>query len=96
MKNKLYPCLWFDGNAKDTAEFYCSVFPNTAITTENALVVTVESAGQKFMLLNGGPHFKLNPSISFFVVCETTEEVDKTWELLLKDGSVLMPLDKYD
>ena len=96
MKNKLYPCLWFDGNAKDAAEFYCSVFPSTAITTENPLVVTVESTGQKFMLLNGGPHFKINPSISFFVVCDTTEEVDKLWELLLKEGSVLMPIDKYD
>lgn len=96
MKNPIYPCLWFDGNAKAAAEFYCSVFENTAITTENPLVVTFESAGQKFMLLNGGPHFKLNPSISFFVVFETIEEVDKTWEKLLNGGSVLMPLDKYE
>jgi predicted 3-demethylubiquinone-9 3-methyltransferase (glyoxalase superfamily) len=96
MKNPIYPCLWFDGNAKTAAEFYCSVFENTAITTENPLVVTFESAGQKFMLLNGGPHFKLNPSISFFVVFETIEEVDKTWEKLLNGGSVLMPLDKYE
>jgi len=96
MKNPIYPCLWFDGNAKTAAEFYCSVFENTAISTENPLVVTFESAGQKFMLLNGGPHFKLNPSISFFVVFETIEEVDKTWEKLLNGGSVLMPLDKYD
>jgi len=59
-------------------------------------VVTFESAGQKFMLLNGGPHFKLNPSISFFVVFEAIEEVDKTWEKLLNGGSVLMPLDKYE
>jgi len=96
MKNPIYPCLWFDGNAKTAAEFYCSVFENTAISTENPLVVTFESAGQKFMLLNGGPHFKLNPSISFFVVFETIEEVDKTWEKLLNGGSVLMPLDKYE
>jgi len=96
MKNPIYPCLWFDGNAKTAAEFYCSVFENTAISTENPLVVTFESAGQKFMLLNGGPHFKLNPSISFFVVFETIEEVDKTWEKLLNSGSVLMPLDKYE
>lgn len=96
MKNPIYPCLWFDGNAKAAAEFYCSVFENTSITTENPLVVTFESAGQKFMLLNGGPHFKLNPSISFFVVFETIEEVDKTWEKLLNGGSVLMPLDKYE
>ncbi len=96
MKNHIYPCLWFDGKAKETAEFYCTVFPDTLITTENPLVVTFESAGQKFMLLNGGPHFKLNPSVSFFVVCETIAEVDKAWESLQEGGSVLMPLDKYE
>lgn len=96
MKNSIYPCLWFDGKAKKAAEFYCSVFSNTVITNENPLVVNFESAGQKFMLLNGGPYFKLNPSISFFVVCETFAEVEKTWESLLDGGSVLMLLDKYD
>ena len=96
MKKPIYPCLWFDGKAKEAAEYYCSIFPDTAITAENPLVVTFESAGQKFMLLNGGPHFTINPSVSFFVVCETIEEVDKAWESLLDVGSVLMPLDKYD
>jgi predicted 3-demethylubiquinone-9 3-methyltransferase (glyoxalase superfamily) len=48
------------------------------------------------MFLNGGPHFVLNPAISFFVVCETVEEVDSAWTKLIEGGSVLMPLDKYD
>ena len=96
MSYPIYPCLWFDGNAKEAAEFYCTVFPNTVITAENPMVVMFESAGQKFMLLNGGPHFKLNPSVSFYVVFETVAEVDKTWESLFEGGSALMPLDKYD
>jgi predicted 3-demethylubiquinone-9 3-methyltransferase (glyoxalase superfamily) len=96
MTNPIYPCLWFDGNAKDAAELYCSVFPDLSIIAENPMVVIVESAGQKFMLLNGGPHFTINPSISFYVVCETVEEVDKAWGNLTDGGSILMPLDKYD
>jgi len=96
MQNEIFPCLWFDGKTKEAAEFYCSIFENTKITSENSLVITFESVGQKFMLLNGGPYFTINPSVSFFVVCETEEEIDKTWKKLLEGGSVLMPLDKYD
>jgi predicted 3-demethylubiquinone-9 3-methyltransferase (glyoxalase superfamily) len=96
MNNPIYPCLWFDGNAKEAASFYCSVFDNTRITDENAFTVIFESSGQKFMCLNGGPEFTLNPSISFYVVCETEAELDRYWNLLSKGGMVLMPLDKYD
>jgi predicted 3-demethylubiquinone-9 3-methyltransferase (glyoxalase superfamily) len=96
MNNPIYPCLWFDGNAKDAAEFYCSVFKNSVITSESPMVVMFESAGQKFMFLNGGPQFKINPAISFFVSCETAEETEVTWKKLLDGGTVLMPIDKYD
>ena len=96
MTHPIYPCLWFNGKAKEAADFYCSVFPGSVITAENPMVVMFESAGQKFMLLNGGPHFTLNPSVSFYVACETVEEVDKAWKKLLDGGSVLMPLDKYE
>ncbi|MEI8115124.1 MAG: VOC family protein [Bacteroidia bacterium] len=96
MTHPIYPCLWFNGKAKEAADFYCSVFPGSVITAENPMVVMFESAGQKFMLLNGGPHFTLNPSVSFYVACETVEEVDKAWKKLLDGGSVLMPLNKYD
>jgi predicted 3-demethylubiquinone-9 3-methyltransferase (glyoxalase superfamily) len=95
MKNSIYPCLWFDGNAKEAAELYCSAFGNSAIKSENPMVVIFELNGQKFMGLNGGPMFKPNPSISFFVNCETPEEVEKSYGKLLEGGSVLMQLDKY-
>lgn len=95
MTNPITPCLWFDGNAKQAAEFYSTVFADSKISSENHFVVTFESAGQRFILLNGGPHYTLNPSVSFYVVLETIGEVDKTWEKLLEGGSVLMPLDKY-
>ncbi|MCU7552013.1 VOC family protein [Chitinophagaceae bacterium LB-8] len=96
MTNIIYPCLWFNGNAKEAATFYSTVFSNTKITSENPIVVTFESAGQRFMCLNGGPEFTFNPSISFFVLLENEEELDKAWNVLLEGGSVLMPLGKYD
>ena len=94
--NMIYPCLWFDGKAKEAADFYCSVFDNSVITYENQMVVIFESSGQKFMCLNGGPEFTINPSISFYVICETEKEIDMLSGKLLEGGSELMPLDKYD
>ncbi|MCK9423205.1 MAG: VOC family protein [Bacteroidales bacterium] len=96
MKNPIYPCLWFDGKAKEAAEFYCSIFDHSVITTETPLVVIIESAGQKFMFLNGGPQFTINPSVSFYVLYEKEKEIGQVWNKLLEAGSVLMPLDKYD
>jgi predicted 3-demethylubiquinone-9 3-methyltransferase (glyoxalase superfamily) len=95
MKNTIYPCLWFDGKAREAAEFYSSVFDCSVITADNKLVVTFESSGQKFMCLNGGPEFTFNPSISFYVLCETEQEIDKAWKSLVEHGSVLMALEKY-
>lgn len=93
--NIIYPCLWFDGKAKEAADFYCSVFKDSVITSENQIVVTFESYGQKFMCLNGGPEFVINPSVSFFVICDTEEEIDGIYKKLMESGSELMPLDKY-
>ncbi len=95
MRNPIYPCLWFDGNAKVAAEFYCSVFANSKIKVDTPLVVNFELFGKKFMGLNGGPQFKFNPSVSFFVICETENEIDGAWSKLLKDAKVMMPLNKY-
>ena len=95
MKNKLYPCLWFDGVAKEAATFYSSAFGNSKIISENPIVVMFELDGMLFMGLNGGPIFKINPSISFFVFCESQEEVDTKWGQLCAGGNVLMPLGKY-
>ncbi len=96
MKNQIYPCLWFDGQAKEAADFYCEVFKDTKITAENPMVVTFESAGQQFMCLNGGPHFTINPSISFYVLYESESEIDAAWEKLSEGGQVLMPYNKYE
>lgn len=95
MKNPIVPCLWFDGNAKAAAEFYSLVFTNSKITVDTPMVVNFELFGNKFMGLNGGPQFKFNPSVSFFVICETQNEIDSAWSKLLKDGKVMMPLNKY-
>jgi predicted 3-demethylubiquinone-9 3-methyltransferase (glyoxalase superfamily) len=86
MKNQIYPCLWFDGNAREAAEFYCSVFKNTAITSDNQMVVMIDAGGQKFMCLNGGPEYKFNEAVSFVVECDTQEEIDYYWEKLTEGG----------
>lgn len=95
MKNKLYPCLWFDGNAGEAARYYSSVFEHSGILSENSLVVMFELDGVLFMGLNGGPTFKINPSISFFVFCDSEVEIKHKWERLSEDGGVLMALDTY-
>lgn len=96
MKHNIHPCLWYDGNAKTAAEFYCSLFPNSKITTDTPLVVNFNLDGQKFMGLNGGPSFKPNPSISFFVISESNDEINELYKQLSEGGMVMMQLDKYD
>jgi predicted 3-demethylubiquinone-9 3-methyltransferase (glyoxalase superfamily) len=86
MNNNIYPCLWFDGQAKAAAEFYCSIFKNSKITSESQLVVSFELDGKKFMGLNGGPNFKFNEAVSFVLDCEIQEEIDYYWECLIADG----------
>ena len=95
MKNKLYPCLWFDGTAKQAAELYAASFGNTVITADNGMVVMFEIDGCKIMGLNGGPMFKPNASISLFAVFENEKEIDAAWEKLNDGGAVFMPLNKY-
>jgi predicted 3-demethylubiquinone-9 3-methyltransferase (glyoxalase superfamily) len=95
MKDQLYPCLWFDGKAKEAAMYYSSVFDDSKIISENPLVVMFNLEGVKFMGLNGGPNFKINPSISFFVYCQSAGEVEKKWDYLSEGGSVMMPLNAY-
>jgi len=95
MKNQIYPCLWFDGEARAAADLYCDVFGNSKILEDNTMIVSFELHGQKFIGLNGGPMYKPNPSVSFFVVFERKPEADRAWNMLLEGGSVLMPLDSY-
>ena len=87
MTNQIYPCLWFDGQAKVAAHFYCSIFKNSRITTDTPMVVNFELNGNKFMGLNGGPQYKFSPATSFVVECETQEEIDFYWDKL-GDGGI--------
>ena len=87
MTNKLFPCLWFDGQAKTAAYYYCSVFKNSKIVSENPMVVIFELNDTKFMALNGGPHYKFSPANSYVITCDTQEEIDHYWEKLGDGGS---------
>ena len=107
---KITPHLWFDKDVKEAAEFYTSVFPNSKITNLNTLhdtpsgdcdVVTFKIMGYTFMAISAGPLFKFNPSISFMVNFDPSQDkqartrIDEIWEKLLDGGKALMPLDKY-
>lgn len=94
MNNDIFPCLWYDGDAKQSAEFYCKVFDGK-ITADTPVVINIDLFGQKIMLLNGGPQFEKNASISFMVICESEDEVQKSWDQLMDGGMALMPLDSY-
>lgn len=86
MKNQLYPCLWFDGNARAAAEFYCSIFPNSKIVNDTGMVVNFELNGHYYMGLNGGDNFKFNEAISFVIPCKDQAEIDHYWYKLIADG----------
>ena len=88
---KIVPHLWYDKEAKQAAEFYCSVFPDSEITNVTTLhdtpggdadVVSFELFGQPFMAISAGPLFKFNESISFIVRCDSQKEIDEYWAKL--------------
>ena len=96
---KITPFLWFDDKAEEAMNFYVSIFKNSRIVSISrygeggpgpkgtVMTGTFELEGQKFMALNGGPHFKFSPAISFFVNCETQgEEIDEMREKLSEGG----------
>ena len=97
---KISPCLWFDGNAQEAAEFYISVFPNSRInnvimapasgtpSNEPGSVMVVEFTldGEDFVGLNGGPHFTFSEAISFQIYLERQDEVDRYWAALTEGG----------
>lgn len=100
---RLTPCIWFNDQAEQAAKFYCSVFKNSRITKvarygESAsrasgqpkgsvMTVAFRLDGQDFLALNGGPHFKHSPAISFIVNCRTQKEVDFYWKKLAQGGA---------
>jgi predicted 3-demethylubiquinone-9 3-methyltransferase (glyoxalase superfamily) len=95
---KITPFLWFDDKAEEAMKFYVSIFKNSKVgevtrygdagpgRKGSIMSVTFELNGQEFYALNGGPVFKFNPAISFFVNCETQAEIDEFWEKLSAGG----------
>lgn len=99
---KITPCLWFDTQAEDAAQFYCAIFPNSRIRqisrygeagyeihrkrAGSILTVSFELDGQAFTALNGGPEFRFNPAISFQVACDNQPELDHYWDALSAGG----------
>jgi predicted 3-demethylubiquinone-9 3-methyltransferase (glyoxalase superfamily) len=88
---KITPFLWLDGKVEEAIIFYTSIFSDAKILNINRVGDSVMSAtfqleGQEFMALNGGPMFQFTPAISFFVRCETQDEVDYFWEKLTDGG----------
>jgi predicted 3-demethylubiquinone-9 3-methyltransferase (glyoxalase superfamily) len=87
LTNKIYPCLWFDTTeAKEAVDYYCSIFKDSKILSENPFVVIFELNQSKFMALNGGPEYNFSPATSFVIQCETQEEIDYYWEKLGEGG----------
>lgn len=98
LEQRIFPMLWYDGQAEEAAKFYCSIFENSRVTKVSrygesgpgpkgsVMVAEFEIDGQKFTALNGGPQFKFNESVSFVISCQSQDEVDYYWEKLTADG----------
>ena len=100
--HKIMPCLWFDSNAEAAANHYVSIFKNSKLgsisrygkegheihgrAAGSVMTVEFELEGQKFVALNGGPHFKFNEAVSFQILCETQAEIDYFWSKLSLGG----------
>lgn len=96
MINQIYPCLWFDGQARAAADFYCTLFNNSKIIADSPILTKFELNKNKFMALNGGSKYKINPSISFSISCDSLEETNNLWNQLMDRGKELMPIDRYE
>ena len=108
---KITPFLWFDNTTEEAVNFYINIFENSSIRTttryshegakaagmpENSVMtMAFQIEGQDFVAINGCPVFHVNPTISFFVNCELTLEIDRLWEKLSEAGTVMMELDNY-
>ena len=85
------PFLWFDTQAEEAMNFYASIFKRSKVISVNrvqgkVMSVNFELEGQRFMALNAGPQFKFTEAVSFFVACETQQEIDELWARLTADG----------
>ena len=107
---KIIPHLWYDKEAKEAAEFYTSIFPDSKVTNITTIqdtpsgdtdIVSFQVLGYSLVAISAGPFFKFNPSISFMINVDPSREpdarkrIDEMWEKLIDGGKALMPLDKY-
>ena len=101
MQQKITPNLWFDTEAEEAAEFYCSVFkdsrvigkttyPESSDRAGTVLTAEWEIHGQRFLGINGGPRFKFDEAVSFAISCKDQDEVDYYWEQLTDGGEESM------
>ncbi len=108
---KIIPHMWFDNQAEEAVKYYVSVFKDSKVgdvarygeegakvsgkPKGTVMTVAFKLEGQDFMALNGGPEFAFSPAISFFVNCETHQEIDELWARLSEGGAVLMEMAEY-
>jgi len=95
MPHPITPCIWCNHNAQEMAAFYARVFPGSKIMQSSPAMVSTQVAGAPLALLNGGPQFRPNSAISFFMVFETRKDIDSVWAGLLEGGQVMMDIDTY-
>ncbi len=88
MSQKIRPFLWFDGQAEQAAKFYTSIFKRSKTVSVSPMSATFRLEGQEFIGFNGGPQFRFTPAISFFVSCNTQNEVDYFWKKLSVGGKI--------
>jgi predicted 3-demethylubiquinone-9 3-methyltransferase (glyoxalase superfamily) len=101
MSDKLVTCLWFDGDAREAAEFYARTFPDSSFGEAHAsatdtpsgpqgqeLMVEFTVLGRPFLGLNGGPNFKPNEAVSFMVMTDDQAETDRYWDAIVNHGGV--------
>ncbi len=99
---KITPFLWFDDQAEEAVNFYCSIFKDLRVLSisrqveagpdrnQKVVILNFELDGEEFIALNGGPYFKFSPAVSFYISCEDQEEIDHYWEKLSAGGEIEM------
>ncbi len=85
-------CFWFDDQGLEAAKMYVGLIPNSKIITVNenggkVMTVLISLNGTEYLLLNGGPHYKLSPAASIMIFCENQDEVDRLWAALCEGGA---------
>ncbi len=98
IQQKITPHLWFDTNAEEAVKFYITLFDNSRILSTSrygdtgpgpkggVMAIGFQLAGQSFTAINGGPLFKFNAAVSFFIACDTQQEIDRLWDKLIAGG----------